>query len=239
MNIEHRTSNNQHPMPDAHELIPHFGVGCWMLDVRCSMFDVFQQSPSTLDPRPSPSDTNRMDEAWLGELRLADGTVVRFRHVRPEDEPLITGAIRTASRETLLHRFFSPIRSVSPEMLRRMLGFDRSSELCIVGVVEKPDSMRIVCGARYVRLPRPGAAEIALTVHDDFQRRGLGTFLLKLLTQLAVADGIRRFEADVMGSNEKMLGIFRKLAPDRSGWRRLGDVYHVVIDLPENANREA
>jgi len=168
-------------------------------------------------------------EEWLAELTLTSGPVVRFRHVRPDDEPFIAEAIRTASRETLLHRFFSPIRSVAPGLLRRMLSIDRAKETCIVGVVTERGSVRIICGARYVKL-RADAAEIALTVHDAFQRRGLGAFLIRLLARLAQAEGIRWFEAEVLASNHRMLRLFKKVAPCSSGhWT--GDVYHIVIDL--------
>jgi len=174
----------------------------------------------------------RADEPdWLAELPLTGGPVVRFRHVRPDDEPLVTEAIRTASPETLLHRFFSPIRSVSPKMLRQMLSIDRTRETCIVGVTEENGAARIVCGARYVKLPGAEAAEFAITVHDDFQRRGLGKFLLRLLAGLARAEGIRQFEADVMNSNQKMLSLFRKATDSRAGWRRTDDIHHVILDL--------
>lgn len=176
---------------------------------------------------------------WLAVLPLTAGPLVRFRHVRPEDQPLITEAIRTASPETLLHRFFSPIRSVSSEMLRQMLAIDRTRETCVVGVTEENGTVRIVCGARYVKLPKPGAAEFAVTVHDDFQRRGLGKFLLKLLASLARAEGIRQFEADVMNSNQKMLNLFRKSVPSREGWQRVDDIHHVAIDLSLLANQES
>jgi len=170
-------------------------------------------------------------EAWLAELRLADGRVVYFRHVRPDDETFITAAIRTASRETLLHRFFSPIRTVSPDLLRRLLVIDRVKETCIVGLMADNVTTRMICGARYVRLPKPAAAEIAFTVHDDFQRRGLGTFLLKLLLRLARQDGIRWFEADVMVSNVGMLRLLRRSAPPPARKRCDGDVYHLEMDL--------
>lgn len=173
---------------------------------------------------------------WLAELPLTGGPVVRFRHVRPDDEPFIAEAIRTASRETLLHRFFSPIRSVSPDVLRRMLAIDRATETCIVGAVTTNETVRIICGARYVKL-RADAAEIALTVHDDFQRRGLGSFLVRLLARLARAEGIRCFEAEVLASNHKMLKLFKNVAPRSSGhWT--GDVYHIVIDLQTLAHDE-
>jgi GNAT superfamily N-acetyltransferase len=182
------------------------------------------------DPTISNETQSVSREEWVAEFQIAVGPVVRFRHVRPDDEPLIAEAIRTASRETLLHRFFSPIRSVSPKLLRQMLSIDRVKETCIVGVVAGNDAARIVCGARYVKL-RPDAAEIALTVHDDFQRRGLGAFMLKLLAKLARAEGIRWFEAEVMASNHKMLSLFKKVTPDRVVRHWTGDLCHIVIDL--------
>ena len=77
-------------------------------------------SAETKSGVPSPDDSG-----WCAECPLDDGALVRFRHVRPDDEPLVSEAIRTSSRETLLHRFFSPIRSVSAEQLRGMLDIDR------------------------------------------------------------------------------------------------------------------
>jgi len=181
-------------------------------------------------PRPGDSD-------WCAGWPLDDGRLVRFRHVRPEDEPLVTEAIRTASRETLLHRFFSPIRSVSPDQLRKMLAFDRAQQTCIVGLITAPDHTRVICGARYVRLPKPDTAEVAITVHDDFQHRGLGTFLLQLLARLAVAEGIHWFEAYVMNSNRKMLNLFTKLAPNPIRRREPGDITHLRMEASAIAKK--
>lgn len=168
---------------------------------------------------------------WIAEYQLRDGGVVRFRHVRPADEVMIADAIRTASRETLLHRFFSPIRDLPAQLLRPMLDLDRSKGICIVGVLFNADRQRIICGARYVRLEDPQNAEMAMTVHDDFQRRGLGRFMLKLLVDLARADGIRRIEADVMASNAGMLKLLHSFQPHHAEWQRAGEVYHVGINI--------
>lgn len=169
--------------------------------------------------------------AWLAELTLPGELRVRFRHVRPEDEPLVAAAINSSSRETLLHRFFSPIRNVAPDQLHRMLVFDPARETCIVGVVEECATARIICGARYVKLPKPKTAEIALTVHDDFQHKGLGTFLLRLLARLAGNDGLEIFEAEVLSTNDKMLRLFRKLAQRHTRGHWTGDVYHLEIPI--------
>lgn len=172
-----------------------------------------------------------LPDEWLAELSLPGGAMVRFRHLRPDDESFISDAAKTASRETLLHRFFSPIRRVPPELLHQLLAINRDRETCVVGVVADSESTRIVCGARYVKLAQPATAEIALTVHDDFQRRGLGTFMVRLLARLARAEGLRWFEAEVMASNERMLHVFRKVAAGGFTAHWTGDNYHLVLDV--------
>ena len=179
---------------------------------------------------------HQAEQEWMGEFALAGGPVLRFRHVRPEDEPLIALSISTASRETLLHRFFSPIRKVSPDVLRKMLAIDRAREACIVGVIEESGRSRVVCGARYVRLDQPGVAEIALTVHDEFQRRGLGTYLLRLLIRLGRAEGLRQYEAYVMNSNRAMLKLLEKVVPVRATYYEAGDVNRIVFRLEQFEN---
>lgn len=195
----------------------------------CKSEGVSAEREMNFKPQPSTGNSTA-GESWLAEYQLADGRKLLFRHVCPDDEPLIAESIATASRETLLHRFFSPIRRVSPEMLRRMLAIDRSREVCIVGLVEGDDP-KLVCGARYVRLERPGTAEVAITVHDQFQRRGLGEFLLRLIIKMGRTDGLRTFEAYVMNSNVAMLKLFARVAPGHSRRHYEGDVSRIVVDL--------
>lgn len=176
---------------------------------------------------------NVSTQEWLGAHRLPDQRLVRFRRIQSSDEALITTAINSASPETLLHRFFSPVRQVSPEMLRRMLSFDPQRETCIVGLVETTTAPRLICGARYVRLAATGWAEIALTVHDDFQRAGLGIFMLRLLARLAVQDDVKFFTAEVLSSNDKMLRLLRKISAGGGQGAWSGEVYHAEIPIAQ------
>lgn len=150
----------------------------------------------------------------------------------PDDEPLVAEAIRTASRRTLLHRFFIPLRGLAPEELRRMLTIDPAREFCVVGELNLESARRLVCGARYVRLANRDAAEIALTVHDDFQGRGMGRHLMRLLMEQGRTDGIRTFAADVLATNEPMLRLIRSVAPKRRSMFAEG-VSHVEFDLAD------
>ena len=66
--------------------------------------------------------------------------------------------------------------------------------------------------ARYVRLPHePTVAEVAITVVDSHQGRGLGTMLLGVITRSAVDNGIETFVAHVLGGNVAMLNLLTAL----------------------------
>lgn len=172
------------------------------------------------------------DNPWIAELQLTDERLVKFRHVRIDDHELIAESIRTASPETLLHRFFSPIRNVSPAFLQRMLIIDSQKEVCIVGVLEAVEQRRIICGARYVCLESNAEiAEIAITIHDEFQRLGLGSFLMSLLIQLARQKGIRQFEAYVMASNTGMLKLMRKTVPACTSEHQGEGIYRYLLPI--------
>src|SRR5205823_4292951 len=68
---------------------------------------------------------------------------------------------------------------------------------------------RIVAVAGYDRLREPGTAEVAFATADDFQGRGVATRMLEQLAEHAAARGIRRFDAEVLSDNRRMLGVFR------------------------------
>jgi len=168
---------------------------------------------------------------WVATFELPDRSVVRFRAVKPDDDVMIAEAIRTASRETMLHRFFTPIRELAAPELRRFLTVDPEKEACLVGVLEDTQGARLVCGIRYVRLIPGTSAEVALTVHDDFQGLGLGTFMLRLLMKMARRSGILQFQADVLATNAAMIHVLRKVAATLRQDFEAG-VYHFEFDLP-------
>ena len=171
------------------------------------------------------------DEQWLTTYQIPAGPLVRFRDVRPDDDKLVAQAVDSASRQTLLHRFFSPVASVPVTQVRQMLTLDPARERCVVGVIEEQGNERIICGARLVKLGNSGSAEMALTVHDDYQRRGLGKFLVSLILQMAVFEKLSSIEAFVMASNTAMLNLLKSIAPQHRREYE-GDVCHITIQVP-------
>ena len=87
--------------------------------------------------------------------------------------------------------------------------------------------------ARYVRdADDPQAAEIAVTIVDDWQGKGLGTALLARLSDRARREGIRRFTAVVSADNEAMARVLRNMSGKRVGYGP-GTVEYEIALSPE------
>lgn len=159
-------------------------------------------------------------------IRVRDGTLLLLRPVMPGDsERTVHGHIYFSS-DTLYRRFMTP-RLPSPALMHYLSEVDYVDHF--VWVVT--DGSDPVADARFVRDANdPTVAEIAFTVADAYQGRGIGTFLISALAVAAELDGIEKFSARMLSDNGPMRAIM-----DRYGavWQRedIG-VITTVIDVP-------
>ena len=166
----------------------------------------------------------------VGRLRLADGTSLA---VRPIDEADAEGLVRFHQRlsdETTYLRFFSVHPVLHPDEVERFTHVDHRRREAVVALLDG----EIVAVARFDRLPDGDDAEIAFVVADEFQGRGIGSALLRALVPRARGFGIRRFVAETMPHNRRMLTVFRHSGlPVRTQFE--DGVVHVVLDLDDVA----
>jgi acetyl coenzyme A synthetase (ADP forming)-like protein len=153
-----------------------------------------------------------------GDVVLRDGSTVRVRAMRPEDDQALFGLLNSLSDESRWLRFFSPTKgSALAAEAHRETNLDRTFGLLAVSGAPKPlatasgsvTKERVVGHAFYAALDQV-RAEVAFTIADDFQRRGLATILLGQLAEVASANGIQMFEAEVIAANHAMLHVFRE-----------------------------
>ena len=168
-------------------------------------------------------------------VELRDRTKVRLRPIVPEDEPLLHEAVAAMSERTVYFRFFSPIKRMSDALAHRLAVVDYNDRFALVATTHRPNGKeRIVGVARYDRAPGTEAAEVAVAVIDEFQRRGLGGQLLAELARVGRAHGIMSFSLIVLPENREMLGLLRRM-----GWihqaKLNGGVYEISFDLPDLA----
>jgi ribosomal protein S18 acetylase RimI-like enzyme len=133
-------------------------------------------------------------------IRLADGTTVVVRPMRRDDGPAVRDGFRSLSLDSLRRRFFSPAPRLTPELLDELTRVDPAGRIVLLAF--ETDTGRLAGGARAIRLPAdPGAADIAITVGDACQGRGLGSALLRELHRAARSQGIERFTGNVLVDN--------------------------------------
>ena len=157
---------------------------------------------------------------------LRDGSQVQIRPVRGSDAPLLADGFARLSARSRQQRFLSPKHSLSAAELRFLTEVDHHDHEAI-GALNPADG-RGVGIARYIRDPGdPEAAEIAVTIADDWQGRGLGTELLARLSDRARQEGICRFTATIAYGNAAMATLLQNMGAELAGHDH-GTVDYVV-----------
>ena len=137
------------------------------------------------------------------DVILRDGTTLRLRPPRAEDEKALLEFFGGLSEQSLYYRFHG-FPSLDEKLVDHFVDPDWHEQGHLIGEMEG----RVIALASYVRLRDPLTAEVAFVVADAFQRRGIGTRLLERLSVRAAAVGIERFVAEVLPENSQMLRVF-------------------------------
>jgi acetyl coenzyme A synthetase (ADP forming)-like protein len=141
-----------------------------------------------------------------GDVVLRDGSTVQVRIMRPDDDNALLGLLTSLSEESRWLRFFAPTQGAAlAAEAHRETNLDRTFGLLALSGPEE----RVVGHAFYAELDEH-RAEVAFTIANDFQGRGLGTILLGQLAEVAEANNIQMFEAEVVAANHAMLHVFRE-----------------------------
>jgi len=170
------------------------------------------------------------DEHYAEEAVLDDGTQIHIRLMRPDDKALLLSAWERLSPESRYRRFFAVKTSLTADEVRYLTEVDNVNHVAI-GASCMRDGAEIALGvARFIRLAdRPDVADAAVTVVDDFQRKGLGRLLLSRLVGAARERGIERFSCDILATNEAMRGLLHSMAPDST---ERADGSTITIEMP-------
>ena len=160
---------------------------------------------------------------------LRDGRPVEVRALKPGDRDGLVAAAGRSSGETLALRFFSPKRGFSEKEIEYYTHVDFVSHVALVAAVAEAGKPLIVGGGRYI-VAQPGRAEVAFTVEDAHQGRGIASLLLRHLVTIARAAGLKELFAEVLPGNAPMLKVFERSGLVVSRKREDGAV-HVTLQL--------
>lgn len=194
-------------------------------DFRAELLDAAKQRHYVFPDQVVPRASYPWEEAKVETL--PSSIAVMVRPVRITDEESLQDLFYRLSNESIYKRFMSYKLQHSHEELQRLVDVDYESNMALVVTLVDDEKEEILGLARYDVDPATRLADVAFVVRDDWQNRGIGSMLLKRLTEIAGARGLRGFSADVLASNYLMLGVFHESGLKMRSHLE-GGVYHIT-----------
>jgi len=171
-------------------------------------------------------------EHRVADVVLRDGSTVRVRPVRRDDEDAVRAFLESLSLRSRYFRFFSGMADFG-RAAAASVDVDYRTRYGLVATSGADGS--VVAHAIYLDSDE-GRAEVAFAIADTYQGRGLGTILLAHLAEAAVENGVAVFEARVLPENHRMIEVFRD-----SGFpvQMRSEPGEIVVEFPTELTVEA
>ncbi len=155
-------------------------------------------------------------------IALRDGRKVSLRPIEPGDARLLASGLERLSDETRYRRFLGPKAELTDAELVYLTHVDHHDHEALIAI--DPESGEAVAVARFVRCrDDPEAADVAVVVADDWQEQGLGSAIMDRLAERAQEEGVERFTATVLGTNERVMALLRRTGALRSAGTEAGE----------------
>lgn len=171
---------------------------------------------------------------WASDVVLADGSTAHIRPIRPDDRELLRTFHGRQSAESIYLRYFTPRPTLSDSDLERFTTIDYVERMAFVAL----SGDEIIGVARYDRWSERDDAEVAFMVDDERHGQGIATVMLEFLAEAARQAGFRRFSAQVLPSNRKMLSVFRQAGFETTSEFADG-VIEVMLNIEPSAEASA
>ena len=142
--------------------------------------------------------------SWRADVVVADGGTVHLRPIEPSDADALVAFHAGLSEHTRYLRYFSAYQTMPDKDVVRFTTVDHVDRVALVVLL----SGEIIGVGRFDRLADPAQAEVAFVVADAHQGRGIGSVLLEHLAAAARERGVRRFVAEVLAENGRMVRVF-------------------------------
>ncbi|WP_262702792.1 MULTISPECIES: bifunctional GNAT family N-acetyltransferase/acetate--CoA ligase family protein [Streptomyces] len=160
----------------------------------------------------SPSDHHAYPTHWEADVVLRDGGTAQIRPITTDDAQRLVSFYERVSDESKYYRFFAPYPRLSDRDVHRFTHHDYVDRVGLAAIVGD----EFIATVRYDRIDGRGMpaaapadeAEVAFLVQDAHQGRGVASALLEHIGAVARERGIRRFAAEVLPANNKMIKVF-------------------------------
>ncbi|MDX1412943.1 MAG: GNAT family N-acetyltransferase [Candidatus Promineifilaceae bacterium] len=143
------------------------------------------------------------------------GQKIWVRPLRADDAPLLVDLFNHMTSESRYRRFHQTLDHVPTSRIwaeaKNIVDADPARNHGLVATADVPDEGNVPVGAVRIVETSPGEGEIAISIRDDFQNQGIGSHMMRLMTDKARALGYRRLIADIQNDNQAIWRVFNKL----------------------------
>jgi acetyl coenzyme A synthetase (ADP forming)-like protein len=151
-------------------------------------------------------------DRYAADALLRDGTSIHLRAIRPDDKERLQAHFHGLGFDSVRFRFLGAKKDLTPQELRYFTELDFSRHVGLVATRRHDGAEEFIGVGRYICAEEDARrAEFALAVVDAWQGRGVGTLLMEHLGRIAAAEGVERFEAEILASNRKMFDVVKAL----------------------------
>ncbi|MFD6275912.1 GNAT family N-acetyltransferase [Streptomyces sp. NPDC060209] len=191
-----------------------------------------------MEPTPEQSPHHAYPDHWEADVVLRDGGTARIRPITTDDAERLVSFYEQVSDESKYYRFFAPYPRLSARDVHRFTHHDYVDRVGLAVTI----GGEFIATVRFDRINEQGRpasapadeAEVAFLVQDAHQGRGVASALLEHIAAVARERGIRRFAAEVLPANNKMIKVFRDAGFTQQRSFEEGSV-HLTLDLEPTA----
>ncbi|KPC84406.1 bifunctional GNAT family N-acetyltransferase/acetate--CoA ligase family protein [Streptomyces sp. NRRL S-4] len=191
-----------------------------------------------MEPTPEQSPHHAYPDHWEADVVLRDGGTARIRPITTDDAERLVSFYEQVSDESKYYRFFAPYPRLSARDVHRFTHHDYVDRVGLAVTI----GGEFIATVRFDRIDEQGRpasapadeAEVAFLVQDAHQGRGVASALLEHIAAVARERGIRRFAAEVLPANNKMIKVFRDAGFTQQRSFEEGSV-HLTLDLEPTA----
>jgi acetyltransferase len=209
---------------DMNPVVVKNGKPC-AVDARVLLKKTAVSSPHHLVISPYP-------EQYESRETTSGGLNVFIRPIKPEDAPLLLELFDKLSSRSRYYRFFSPMKSLSHDMLIQLTQIDYDRHIALVAFGKENGEEKMLGVARVITGADREDAEFSVAVGDPWQGKGVGRMLMKKSIEVARDYGIESIHGDVLAENKEMLNLGREMGFTVSGGKEARE-YELSIKLSD------
>jgi len=157
----------------------------------------------------------------LSPHQMIAGESVTIRPIHPADSAMENEFVRNLSIETKHYRFLGGVKELLPAELKRLCDVDGRHSMAFIATVQREGHETEIGVSRYAELSSDdGVGEMAVTIADAWQHKGLGQLLMQRLIAYAKTHGVKKLYSVELADNIAMrqlaveLGMSVRVDPD-------------------------